>query len=130
MEIYLMHFLKYLYESDESKARGKRIGDNTTRTFANVGVNETHVISIQANALIECFPRETLDSLDEYTHMQIALLDGDKEFISITDVLPDFASLAELQTYFDGQIYPRVPVDLIDELFHDLILRKGERTYD
>jgi hypothetical protein len=126
-----MNFLRYLYESDESLARTKRIGDNLTRTFAPIGINETHVISVQANAFIECKPQETLDNFEEYTHMQVALLDEKREFVSLKNIYPSFASLAEFETYFDGQVYPCVPVDLIDEVFHELVLKKtiGERYY-
>lgn len=91
-------------------------GKSMYRQFEPLRLNSNLWFSIQASYAHYCTPRETLDNLEDYSHWEIALFDKDN-FLSAADVIPDFRSLAELQYYFGGQVYPHVPKDLVEELY-------------
>jgi hypothetical protein len=86
------------------------------RIFEPIRINSNLWFSVQASYAHYCTPRETLADLEDYSHWEIALFDKD-EFISAAQIVPNFKSLAELQLYFEGQVYPYVPKDLVEELY-------------
>jgi hypothetical protein len=86
------------------------------RVFEPIRLNANLWLSIQASYAHYCTPRETILDLEGYSHWEIALFDKDN-FVSVTSVLPEFLSLAEIELYFEGQVYPYVPKDLVEELY-------------
>jgi hypothetical protein len=125
-----MEFLKYLDETEESKEYNAKSDTKMWRMFEKISLTKTLDLSIQASAAHYCRPRTTMDYLNEYSHMEIALMDENQDFVTITEVCPEFASLTEIESYCDGSIYAYVPVDLVDELFQYYVLKRSERTYD
>lgn len=91
------------------------------RQFEPFKLNNDLWLSIQASYAHYSRPRETFNNLENYTHWEMALFTKE-EFISVSQVAPDFDSLAELELYFEGSVYPYVPKDLIEELY--LYLKK------
>jgi hypothetical protein len=116
---YYMEFLSKLVETNESK----EIRDSSLyRSFKHIKNNGVN-LSIQASPAHYCHPRQKLNNLSEYTHMEFALL-KDHEFISVRDILPEFENLGEIQGYFDGEIYACVPVALIEQLYQEFFREK------
>jgi hypothetical protein len=118
-----MEFLKYLDEMERFAN-----ADSTLRIFHPIDVGTRLRLSIQASELVSARPQKTLENLEEYTHMEVGFFKDDS-FARFMDSIPDFLSIAELETYHSGEIYEGVPVDLIDELFQYLVLNRNERTY-
>lgn len=118
-----MKFLQALVENETSRHLKNRPYDQDYkyRQYKPIQINENLWFSIQASYAHYCTPRTTMEYLEEYTHMEIALFDKDN-FVSVSDVLPDFFAKAEIEYYFEGQVYPYVPVDLIESLY--LALKK------
>lgn len=90
------------------------------RMFKGVRINDDLFISIQASRGHYCTPRETLSNLEEYTHMEFALMNEKGDFVSVREACPHFSKLDEIETYFEGSVYPYVPVGLINDLFNEL----------
>lgn len=123
-----MLFYKYLYETDESKQRKEKNEDTNIRSFAPIGVDGVNYLSIQASSFNDCKPQRTINSIEEYTHLEVALTQS-KDFKRVKDICEDFPALAEIELYFSEDIYSFVPIDLVDELFQYLVLKKDERVY-
>jgi hypothetical protein len=111
-------FIKDLVERkfDEVQTDNRAYGDNKYRQFEPIRLNSNLWLSIQASYAHYCTPRATIDDLEVYTHWEIAMFNKD-EFQSVTDVLPKFPALAEIEEYFEGSVYPYVPKDLVEELY-------------
>lgn len=108
-------FIKDLVEKDF----GERMNLHNLeyRQFEPIRINPNLWLSIQASYAHYCTPRTTYrEDLEIYSHWELALFDKD-EFRSVDTVLPSFPALAELQLYFEGQVYPYVPKDLVEELY-------------
>lgn len=86
------------------------------RQFAPFQINEDVYISIQASGAHRCTPQRTTHDLESYSHWEFAFI-IDERFVRATDVFPEFASLAELELYFQGSAYLYVPKDLVEELY-------------
>lgn len=87
------------------------------RLFTPIEVNENIWLSIQANGSCHCKPQTFCADLNDYTHWEVALFDKtNHDFVSITDVLPEFSSLAEIK-FYENEIYSFVPTDLVEELY-------------
>jgi hypothetical protein len=125
-----MEFLKCLDELSVSKERRDRNDDDSIRIFQPIDVDNNVRLSIQASEIVSCRPKKTLNMnrLSEYTHMEVAIFKNDS-FARLTDICPDFRCLAEFETYKSEELYAFVPVDLIDELFQHLVLKRDERKY-
>jgi hypothetical protein len=89
--------------------------DDKYRQFKPIQVAENLWLSIQASYAHYSKPRKTIDK-EEYTHWEIALFTKE-EFVQIQFALPEFASLAEIELYFEGSKYPYVPADLVEEIY-------------
>ncbi|PMC34550.1 hypothetical protein CJ195_22310 [Bacillus sp. UMB0899] len=88
----------------------------TFRIFKGIQVNDDLWISIQASYGHYCNPRKTLKDLSEYNSMEFALRDKEGNFLSVTDVLPNFPKLKEIEEYYEDTVYGYVPVNLIEDL--------------
>jgi hypothetical protein len=75
-------------------------------------------INVRADFGSYCTPRETLEKLNKYKEMEFAIVRG-KKFLTVTDVLPTFTKLQEIEKY-NSKVYGYVPVDLIQELYEEL----------
>ncbi|MGG2024239.1 hypothetical protein AB1282_00375 [Gottfriedia sp. S16(2024)] len=118
-----MEFLKELEVTEDTKAIGMVLPfdeDTTFRMFKGIKINDNLWLSIQASYGHYCTPRKTLKNIEDYTNMEFALMNGEREFVSLTDILPTFSKLDEINECFEGSVYCYVPVDLIDELFKEL----------
>ena len=108
-----MEFLKALVEQDFGMERIHN--GRTYRQFAGIMIHDNLWLSIQASFAHYSIPRETIDDLQKYTHWEVALFTRDN-FVRVTDVLPEFPSLAEIEHY-ESQVYAYVPADLVEELY-------------
>jgi hypothetical protein len=118
-----MEFLKRLEVTEDSKTIGSILpfNENTTfRMFKGIKINDNLWLSIQASYGHYCTPRKTLKNIEEYTNMEFALMNGEREFVSVNEVLPTFSKLDELDECFEGSVYCYVPVELINNLFNEL----------
>ncbi|QJI52348.1 hypothetical protein [Psychrobacillus phage Perkons] len=117
-----MEFINKLVE-DESSVKFSKLRkfdeDFTFRSFRRIPINDLLGLSIQASYGHYCNPRKTIKDLSEYTRMEFALLDSKGEFVAVTDVLPSFSRLNEIEEYHDT-VYGYVPVELIEELYQEL----------
>lgn len=93
--------------------------DQTCRIFEPIRIKGDYFLSIQASYGHRCKPRVTLEDLDDYTHWEIAVY-NENDFVRISDVAPEFRSLAEIELYRDGTAYNFVPTDLVGELYSAL----------
>lgn len=112
-----MDFIKVLEESNDSKAVKSLMPfdeDLTYRGFKHIRKGDVS-LSIQASYGHYCTPRKTLSDLNEYASMEFALL-RNGEFITVSDILPNFPRLEEIEEYCDT-VYGYVPVNLIEELY-------------
>jgi hypothetical protein len=115
-----MNLLNVLKETEESKKIRKwttQKNELVIRDFQNIEFGD-FLLSIRADATSNCTPRKTLDEINKYETMEFALVKGEK-FLSVTDVLPEFSKLKEIQRY-DHSIYGYVPVELIQDLYLEL----------
>jgi hypothetical protein len=121
-----MEFIKNLKETNDSKAVGKIMPfdeDLTYRKF--IGFQFGNIwLSIQASYGHYCTPRKTLKDINEYTAMEFALMNKEG-FISVSDALPNFTRLKEIEEYEDT-VYGYVPVELIEELYQELSATFGK----
>jgi len=117
--------LKFINDLVESKGSIKsrnypHFTINTAfRMFNGFDLKDGIRMSIQASYGHYCSPRETLYDLNEYSSMEFALIDNKGEFLTVTDVLPTFKRLDEIEEYFNT-VYGYVPVDLINDLYIEL----------
>lgn len=108
-----MEFVKALVERDFGM---DRMHDNMNyRQFEPIRIGPNLWLSIQASYGHYCKPRKTVRDLNEYTHWEFALFNKD-DFVRVADVLPNFASLAEIE-YYEQSVYAYVPADLVEELY-------------
>lgn len=115
-----MEFIKALVEKEIIQNQERVDFGSYLRQFEPIQVREDVWLSIQASYAHYCTPRTTYEDLTIYSHWEIALFNTD-DFIRVTDVLPEFRSLAEIELY-EAQVYAYVPVDLVEELY--LALKK------
>jgi hypothetical protein len=108
-------FIKELKERDFGERMDSHLSEY--RQFEPIRIHDNLWFSIQASYAHYSTPRTTYrEDLEIYTHWEIALFDKD-EFRSVSDVMPDFPALAEMELYFEGSVYPYVPKDLVEELY-------------
>lgn len=91
--------------------------DMSVRLFEPIDIGNNKYFSIQASWGHYCTPRSTLLDLEEYTHWEVAFFEEGGSFLPIESILPNFPSLAEIEHYFEGSVYPYVPKDLVEELY-------------
>ena len=112
----MCEFTKVLVEKDfKEESESMDLQDLKYRQFEPIRLSVNLWLSIQASYGHYCTPRVTLKDLDEYTHWEFALF-TENDFVRVTEVLPDFPSLAEIELY-EQQVYSFVPTDLLEELY-------------
>lgn len=112
-------FIKNLVKRDFGERMD--ISENCNhRQFEPIRIGSDLWLSIQASYAHYCKPRKTIEDLEEYTHWEIALFTKD-DFVNVSYASPEFSSLAELELYFQGSVYPCVPKDLVEELYLALV---------
>lgn len=115
-----MEFIEQMVETKVSEQSVERIFFNEDIRYKEF--NHIHFddfsLSIQASFAHYCTPKTTLKDLKEYTSMEFALI-REGEFISVSEVAPNFQQLSEIEKYHDT-VYAYVPVDLIEELYQFL----------
>lgn len=120
-----MEFLKALVEQDFGITKEEY--DKLTprlryRQFQAIEIIPERLwLSIQASCAHYSEPRETLDDWKQYKRWEFALIrlhegEEESEFVRVSDVLPEFASLLEIECY-EQDVYAYVPSDLIEELY-------------
>jgi hypothetical protein len=115
-----MEFLKQLEEDGRSKLSDAIFDDDSIlRGFKHIQIGDLS-LSIQASWGHYCTPRRTLNNLDEYSTMEFAIIQDDGEFATVSEVLPTFSRLDEIEEY-ENTVYGYVPVDLIEQLYQELI---------
>lgn len=113
-----MHFIKSLVERDFDDADDFGI-HRIYRQFEPIRINSNLWFSIQASYAHYSTPRITNKDLYVYSHWEVALFTRN-DFVTVTEVLPDFSSLAEIELY-EQQVYAFVPADLVNELYKALM---------
>ena len=93
--------------------------DTTFRMFEGFKLKDDLWLSVQASYGHYCSPRKTLLNLEDYRSMEFALMDKEGNFTSVSEILPDFPKLEEIEEYRDT-VYAYVPVNLINELYKAL----------
>lgn len=117
-----MEFLKALVEQDFGTGTNGKTTDRVRyRQFQAIPIREDLWLSIQASCAHYSEPRETLSDWRQYKRWEFALIrlhEGEEksEFVRVTDVLPEFASLLEIECY-EQEVYAYVPSDLVEELY-------------
>ena len=115
-----MKFLKELVEvKSEFELKRNTNLNHYFRLFEHIYINDNLKMSIQASYAHYCNPRVTLDDLSQYKTMEFALISADGEFLTVTEVLPTFLKLDQIEEY-GGPIYAYVPVRLIEQLYRVL----------
>jgi hypothetical protein len=82
-----------------------------------------YYLSIQGSEGHYCSPRETLSDIEGYSGMEIAILNGKKEFLNVpkSSTISKFPRYNELMERSDGtskaMVFGYVPVGLINELY-------------
>lgn len=127
-----MEFIKVLVEVPEERNENvidevndfiRKNHDARFRSFKTIRLQPDLWLSIQASCMHFNKPRKTLEDLNEYTHWEVSLF-NDRKYLKVTDVLPDFRSLAEIELYNKGvetlNLYANIPTDLVEELYIDL----------
>ncbi|QFP93470.1 UNVERIFIED_ORG: hypothetical protein Xoosp15_205 [Xanthomonas phage Xoo-sp15] len=90
------------------------------RRLEGIEFNQDVTLSVQASFHAYCAPRETT-YLQDYESMEMAIIKGG-EFVSLTQLLvPHVELMKELDEYFEGEVYPYVPVELIERVYHALL---------
>lgn len=85
------------------------------RVFEPIQIGDVY-ISIQASYGHYCSPRKTLENLNDYTSMEVALI-RDDHFVSISEVIDEQFLSDKLSEHFEGTVYSYVPVELIEEVY-------------
>lgn len=117
-----MNFIKQLIPTEDTLTLANIMPFNedlSFRMFNGIKIDDELWISIQASYGHYCLPRKTLQDINDYTAMEFALMDGKGGFLTVTDVLPSFSRIKEIEEHCDT-VYSYVPVDLIDDLFKEL----------
>lgn len=125
-----MEFIKQMEYRDEVNLLMKEIENGNIKMEKEripVGykpiciVEDRLYLSVQANWGAYCTPRKTTLDLNEYSEMEMAFVTAEG-LVSLEMVYPYFSKLDEIQEYFDGdQIYSYVPVELIEDVYQELI---------
>lgn len=90
------------------------------RRLEGIEFKQGITLSVQASFHAYCTPRETT-YLQDYEAMEMAIIKGG-EFVSLTQLLvPNVMLMKELDEYFEGDVYPYVPVELIERVYHALL---------
>lgn len=113
-----MTFLKQLIEVESCEPLN--YNNKFVRWFKPIIVNEDIKLSIQASYCHYCNPRQTLSDISDYYTMEMAILKRD-EFVSVNEVTDNKILIEQFANYYDETIYGFVPVDLIEELYIDLL---------
>lgn len=119
-----MHFIKELKER-EFDDEAYLVAGRGYRQFEPFRVNPNLWLSIQASYAHYSKPRITNKDLYVYTHWEFALFTKN-DFVTVTEVLPNFSSLAEIEIY-EQQVYGFVPTDLVNELYKALFMNELEK---
>lgn len=118
-----MEFLSQLEEDTYSKQKMYVPFDEdfTYRGFNHIKIGDLS-LSIQASFGHYCTPRKTLKSASDYTSMEFALIKANGDFTTVSEILPNFSRLSEIEEY-ENTVYGFVPVELIEELYQELKTR-------
>lgn len=88
------------------------------RLFKAIPLSDGYKMSVQASKTHYSSPSKTVP-LEEYTHMEVAFLDSEGEFVE-TDEVSDVPELVELfHEHYEGTVYSFVPVILIQALYEE-----------
>ena len=117
----MLPFLMELMESLDSRRAREALPYNALsfKQFEPLLINPRLSLSIQAGYALYSTPRLTLDDLEGYTAMEIALLEKDN-FTRFQEVIPAFDRLKEIEDHWEGSVYSFVPVDLIQAALDEL----------
>jgi hypothetical protein len=84
-----------------------------------IRINENVELSIQASYAHYCNPRKTT-TLNEYTEMELAVFE-DNKFVPVERVMNNEILIDRFKEYYEGMVYGFVPVELLEELYQELI---------
>lgn len=122
-----MRMLIALEESDEYQLKGpvQLPPSMQLRQFRAFRFNDLYY-SVQASAHHFCEPRETLTDPLDYRAMEMAMVWRGGEFTRVKNVLPRFARDTNIEGYYSEPIYSNVPVELLEDLYEELVERFGK----
>ena len=115
-----MKLLQVLEESERFKESKlyKEIGGRDFKPL----LFPSFFLSVQMSAFHRCEPKKYITNLSEYKSAEFAIIDyAERKLRRVGDVLPSFSRLAEIETYFDGNVYAYVPISLINQLYEEII---------
>lgn len=108
-----MDFIKVLEET----YRGRNFRD---LKHIPIPHHEGFSLSIQASYAHRCTPKQTLP-LDDYLCMEFAIV-GHGMLCNLYGFITNDDLRIQLDEYFNGSTYSYVPIELIEELYKELIL--------
>lgn len=111
-----MKFIEELYSVSRSEFID--IQNGGFRILESLFVSDSVQLSIQASEGHYCTPRKTLP-LGECTTMEVAIFKDD-DFVSVGEVSDNLYLRETLEEFYDGTIYSRVPVEIIDYVVDEL----------
>jgi hypothetical protein len=121
-------FIELLNESDESKEYNKTIKDLGLKVGKSRKLNPVkagiYTMSIQASYVHYCWPRETLENLNDYESMELALFIEDWVQPRNDDYIRNFKRYYELlECYEPGDIAvgAYMKLDLLEDLYKYLL---------
>jgi len=89
------------------------------RLLKEVKISDKVSLSIQASYGHYCSPRKTLP-LEEYSRMELAIF-KDGEFTNVSQVISNVKIINELAEHYEGTVYGFIPIELLEELYQELI---------
>jgi hypothetical protein len=107
-----MNFINELNVYEQNKDTGFRL-------LKRIPIAINVELSIQASYAHYCNPRKTV-SLNEYETMELAIF-VDNNFVPVEQVTNNEVLIDKFNEYYEGMVYGFVPVELLEELYQELI---------
>lgn len=85
--------------------------------------NDEVAVSIQASDGHYCWPRETVQ-VYAYECMEVAFFKCG-EMVSVEEVVTNKSVIESFKYYFDLGVYAYVPIQFIQKMYADLLMKKG-----
>ena len=115
-----MKLIERLQRKEKSEFTSK---DYTSARNQHLIIGE-YTISIQCSSTHYCEPRKTLENLEDYTRMEMALwLTSGGGFLDPYN-FEDFEAIEELKKSFDGGVYGCVSIDCLDKFIKYLEVKE------
>lgn len=100
-------------------------GYDYLRMNESIFFNDEVSVSIQASHAHYCCPRDTVQ-VYAYENMEVAFYKG-SEMVPIEEVITNTSVIRSFDEFFTGVVYAFVPVQIIQKMYADLLVKKGLR---